>query len=95
MLSNFVICLIILLVVIYLTDTMGKMGKMGKKEKFSLGNSNIYEPINRVGNKIIYLYPPDLDYQDDLNEISGYDSGTRGYNNYLYAKQIAADLDTN
>ncbi len=97
MLSNFVICLLILLVVIYLTGFMRNY----KNEKFTLNpSSNIYESIGIVPNKMLYLTPPNplepnVDYQDWLNEVSGYDSGTRGYDNPYYAANVAAGLDTN
>jgi hypothetical protein len=96
MFSNFVICLLILLVVIYLTGFM-----KNNNEKFTLNpNSNIYESIGVVPNKLLYLTPPsplqpNVDYQDYLNEVSGYDSGTRGYSNPYYAANVAAGLDTN
>lgn len=56
---------------------------LGKKEKFDFLS---YQSIP---------YPSNIDYQDDLNMVSGYDSGTRGYYNPYYARKIAQDLDTN
>jgi len=104
MFSNFVIFLLILLVVIYLSDFM----KINKSEGFinSSSKSNIYESIGVVPNKTLYLIPPNqlnppnptqpnVDYQDWLNEVSGYDSGTRGYDNPIYASNVAQGLDTN
>jgi len=97
MFSNFVIGLLILLVVFYLTGFIHK----NKNEKFTLNpSSNIYESIGVVPNKMLYLTPPsplepNVDYQDYLNEVSGYDSGTRGYLNPYYAANVAAGLDTN
>ncbi len=99
MFSNFVICLLILLVVIYLTGFM----KNNKNDKFTVNsnsNSNIYESIGVVPNKLLYIRPPNpsqpnVDYQDYLNEVSGYDSATRGYSNPFYAANVAAGLDTN
>jgi hypothetical protein len=93
----FVIFLLFILVIFYLTGFM----KIDKNENFSLNPySNIYEPIDIVPSKMLFLRPPnplqpDVDYQDNLNEVSGYDSGTRGYNNPYFAAKIAADLDTN
>lgn len=96
MFSNFVIGLLIILVVIYLTKFIGD------NEGFRVfnSNSNIYESISTVPNKMLYLTPPNptqpnVDYQDWLNEVSGYDAGTRGYNNPVYAANVAAGLDTN
>lgn len=94
MFSNFFICLLLILVVIYLINTSNNV------EGFKVSNNkNIYESVETVPNKMLYLIPPnstqpDLDYQDYLNEISGYDSGTRGYDNLTYAVNIAAGLDT-
>jgi hypothetical protein len=93
MVSNFVICLLVLLVVIYLTGFISKEG-------FNNSNNNIYESVGIVPSKMLYLTPPNplqpnVDYQDYLNEVSGYDAGSRGYTNPLYAKNIAAGLDTN
>ena len=96
MFSNFVIGLLIILVVIYLTKFIGD------NEGFRVfnSNSNIYESIGTVPNKMLYLTPPNptqpnVDYQDWLNEVSGYDAGTRGYDNLAYAADVAAGLDTN
>lgn len=36
----------------------------------------------------------DIDYQADLNTFSGYNSGTRSYNNPIFAQQVANDLST-
>lgn len=96
MFSNFVICLLILLVVIYLTRFM----KNDKDEKFTLNpSSNIYESVSVVPSKTLHLTPPNpepnIDYQNYLNDVSGYDSGTRGYNNPYYSASVAAGLDTN
>ena len=98
MLVNFIICLLVLLSVIYLFDFM----IINKSERFInlSSKTNVYESIGVVPNKMLYLTPPnptqpDVDYQDWLNEVSGYDSGTRGYDNYAYATNIAAGLDTN
>ncbi len=59
---------------------------------------------NIVGDKTTnfvneYLFPPNstqpnVDYQDYLNKTSGYDSGTRSYNNPFYAQSVASGLDT-
>jgi hypothetical protein len=38
---------------------------------------------------------PNIDYQDYLDNSSGYNSATRGYNNPHYAKSVAAGLTTN
>ena len=95
MISNFVICLLVILVVIYLMNTFGN------NEGFRVNsNNNIYESIGVVPNKMLYLSPPnstqpDVDYQNWLNEVSGYDSGTRGYTNPIFAANVAAGLDTN
>lgn len=96
MFSNFVIILLVALVVIYLTKFIGN------DEGFRVfnSNSNIYESIGTVPNKMLYLTPPNptqpnVDYQDWLNEVSGYDAGTRGYSNPVYAVDVAAGLDTN
>jgi len=93
MFNNFVICLLILLVVIYLSKYMSK------NENFRNLNMNlnpyIYESVGIVPNKMLYLTPPNIDYQDYLNKVSGYDAGTRGYNNLFYATNVADDLDTN
>lgn len=96
MFSNFVIVLLAALVVIYLTKFIDD------NEGFRVfnSNSNIYESIGTVPNKMLYLTPPNptqpnVDYQDWLNEVSGYDAGTRGYDNLAYADNVAAGLDTN
>jgi hypothetical protein len=96
MFSNFVIGLLVILVVLYLTKFIS--GNEGFRVFNS--NSNIYESIGAVPNKMLYLSPPNhtqpnVDYQDWLNEVSGYDAGTRGYNNPVYAADVAAGLDTN
>jgi hypothetical protein len=98
MFGNFVICLLVLLVVIYLSGFM----IINKSEGFinSSSKSNIYESIGVVPSKLLYLTPPnptqpDVDYQDWLNEVSGYNAGTRSYDNYAYAADVAAGLDTN
>ena len=97
MFGNFVILLLILLVIIYLSGCI----QNHKNEEFTLNPySNIYESVDIVPSKMLYLRPPsplepNVDYQDYLNEVSGYDSGTRGYNNPVYAVDIAAGLDTN
>lgn len=41
-----------------------------------------------------YPTEPNVDYQDYLNEISGYDGATRSYNNPYYAQTVADGLDT-
>ena len=94
MFSNFSIILLIILVVIYLT------GFINNNESFRSINSNIYKSIDIVPSKMLHLTPPNstqpnVDYQDYLNEVSGYDAGTRGYNNPLFAIGVAAGLDTN
>ena len=96
MFSIFVTILLTILIVFYLTNFIRK------DENFSAfnSNSNIYESIGVVPSKILYLSPPNssqpnVDYQDWLNEVSGYDSGTRGYNNPIYATNVATGLDTN
>ena len=38
---------------------------------------------------------PNIDYQDYLDNSSGYNSATRGYSNPYYADSVAAGLDTN
>jgi hypothetical protein len=98
MFSNFVIYLLVLLVVIYISGFM----IIDKSEGFinNSSKSNIYESIGVVPSKMLYLTPPNptqpnVDYQDWLNEVSGYDSGTRGYDNPVYAADVAAGLDTN
>lgn len=100
MFSNFVIVLLLALVTIYLTKFFeGFEGFEGFRVFNS--NSNVYESIDGiVPNKMLYFTPPnstqpDIDYQDYLNEVSGYDAGTRGYNNLTYAADVAAGLDTN
>lgn len=96
MFSNFFIGLLLILVAIYLTNFIGD------NEGFRVfkSNSNIYDSVGIVPSKMLYLTPPnssqpDVDYQDWLNEVSGYDSGTRGYSNPVYASDVAAGLDTN
>lgn len=96
MFSNFVFVLLFLLVVIYL------IGFMNTNEGFRSVDSNIYGNVNgdSTRNKILYLSPPNpnqpnIDYQDYLNEVSGYDAGTRGYDNPYYANNVASGLDTN
>ena len=42
---------------------------------------------------IPYFNRPLLNYFD--NEPSGYDSGTRDYNNPIFAREVAQGLDTN
>ena len=98
MFSNFIVCLLVILVIIYLSGFM----KINKSEGFInlSSKSNIYESVGVVPSKMLYLAPPNptqpnVDYQDWLNEVSGYDSGTRGYDNYNYATNVAAGLDTN
>lgn len=105
MFSNFVIVLLLALVIIYLTKFMVDVNNDDDDddEGFRVFNSNanIYESIDGiVPNKMLYFTPPnsaqpDIDYQDYLNEVSGYDAGTRGYNNLTYATDVAAGLDTN
>lgn len=90
---NFIVILLIVLVIIYLYNFI-------KKEEFGGINNNIYESIGLVPNKLLYLTPPnskqpDIDYQDYLNNISGYDGATRSYNNQYYAQAVASGLDTN
>jgi hypothetical protein len=97
----FVIILIVILVIFYF------YGFTEKNEGFRIYdsgfrgfNTNNYESIGIAPTKKLYLNPPnnsesDIDYQDYLNEVSGYDSGTRGYNNPVYASKIAAGLNTN
>jgi hypothetical protein len=96
MCSNFIFGLLLVLVIIYLTNFIGN------NEGFRVfnSNSNIYESLGVMPSKILYLTPPNstqpnVDYQDYLNEVSGYDSGTRGYSNPIYAADVAAGLDTN
>lgn len=96
MFSNFVIILLVFLVVLYVVRYFEK------NEFFGNYDSNIYESIGSgiVPSKMLYFSPQnnsisDIDYQDYLNEVSGYDSGTRGYNNLNYAVDVAAGLDTN
>ena len=96
MFSNFVIGLLILLVVIYLCEYMNR----NENFRNTNVNSTIYESVGIVPSKMLYLTPPNpsepnIDYQDYLNEVSGYDAGTRGYNNPLYAVKVASGLDTN
>lgn len=96
MFSNFIVGLLVVLVVLYLT----KFIRVDEGFRVFNSNSNIYESIGTVPNKILYLSPPNssqpnVDYQDWLNEVSGYDAGTRGYDNYAYAADVAAGLDTN
>lgn len=96
MFSNFVICLLILLVVIYLSNFM----KSNEEFRNLNLNSNIYESVGIVPSKILYLTPPNpsqpnIDYQNWLDEVSEYDAGTREYNNPVYAEDVAAGLDTN
>lgn len=92
MFSNFVIILLVILVIFYMF--------ISHRENFLNSNSNIYESIGVVPSKTLYFRPPNstqpnVDYQDWLNEVGGYDAGTRGYNNPIYAADIAAGLDTN
>lgn len=96
MLYNFIIVLIIILAIFYFIQFSNK------NEGFRTfdSNSNIYESIGAVPNKLLYLTPPNptqpnVDYQDYLNELSGYDAGTRGYFNPIYADDVAMGLDTN
>lgn len=96
MVCNLIICLLIILVIIYLFDFMNI------NEGFANNSSktNIYKSVDLIPNKMLYLSPPNtdqpnVDYQDWLNEVSGYDSGTRGYDNYTYAADVASGLDTN
>lgn len=94
MFSNFFFILLVVLVIIYLTEFIKS------NENFYNVNSNIYESVGIIPSKLLFLNPPNstqpnVDYQDYLNEISGYDSGTRGYNNPIFAANVAAGLDTN
>lgn len=97
MFSNFIILLIVLLAIIYLFEFMSKENNEGFRNSYS----NIYASVDRgVPDKLLYLRPPNplqpnIDYQDYLNDISGYDSGTRGYDNPIFAAGVAAGLDTN
>jgi hypothetical protein len=95
MCSNFIFGLLLVLVIIYLTNFISN------NEGFRVfnSNSNIYESVGIMPSKILYLTPPNptqpnVDYQDYLNEVSGYDAGTRGYSNPVYAANVAAGLDT-
>ena len=98
-----IIYLLFILVIFYLTGFMkvDKNKNKNENENFTINPySNIYEPIDIVPSKMLFSRPPNplqpnVDYQDYLNEVSGYDSGTRGYNNPYFAAKIAADLDTN
>jgi hypothetical protein len=66
-------------------------------EKFTVFdfNNSQYAKINElVPTNLSYPTQSDIDYQDDLNVISGYDGATRSYNNPFYAQQIASGLDT-
>lgn len=92
MFSNFVVCLLIILAIFYIIEFMYK------KENFvGFVDQNIYESIGSVPRKTLYFprFESDIDYQANLNDISGYDAGTRGYDNPLYAMNVARGLNTN
>jgi len=88
----FVIILVIIIIIFYASKFI---------EQF-----NISQNLNNQYGKIKFLIPPnstqqiqpiqsDIDYQDYLDNISGYDSATRTYDNPFYAQKIASQLDTN
>jgi hypothetical protein len=88
--NTFIIILLIILAIFIIFDK--------KSEKFKSIHQNIYSNVGLIPNN--YIMPPNstqpnIDYQDYLNEVSGYDAGTRGYYNPIYAQDVATGLDTN
>lgn len=93
-------CLKLILILLFLLIIFYLYQKNNEQFRNLNSKSNIYESIGLVPSKLLYLSPPtptepNVDYQDWLNEVSGYDSGTRGYYNPVYAADVAAGLDTN
>jgi hypothetical protein len=94
-----IIILIVILVVYYFyNNSSEKFRLLYDVSPQSIGYGN-YKPIGYNPWKQQYIMPPDstepnVDYQDYLNEISGYDGASRSYNNPYYAQAIAAGLDT-
>lgn len=87
-----VILLILIVAGIYLyfctrNENFSTSAGASPKSNFLPINSQYFVPPNPD--------QPNIDYQDYLNNTSGYDSGTRGYFNPKYAQTIAAGLDTN
>ena len=85
----FVIVLLVILAIFYTNNCT---------EKFVSVDFNNYQNMNSSKLKFLTLAnpnPSDIDYQDYLNTVSGYDAGTRTYDNPLYAQQVALGLDTN
>ena len=78
----FILILIIILVIFNFWKSTG------------LENFLLYPFYNTAYNNINQPTMADIDYQADLNKVSGYDSGTRGYLNPRYAQQVANDLST-
>ena len=87
-----IIILIVILIIIFATNRYS--------EQFNYVDSNIYENISNSPIKLRFLSPPyssqpNIDYQNYLDTVSGYDSASRSYNNPFYAQNVAAGLDTN
>lgn len=97
---TFIIILIIVIIGFYLYNNNSENFKLlYDSSPQTIGYSNNqYQNIgyNPLQKNIMPPYPtePDVDYQDYLNEISGYDSGSRSYQNPYYAQAVAAGLDT-
>jgi len=80
--TYFILILLIILVFFYFSKSLGLEGFL----LFPFYDYTFYN----------YNQPTmaDIDYQADLNMVSGYDSGSRGYFNPYYAQKIANDLST-
>jgi hypothetical protein len=83
----FILILLLLLAIFYYFNLISK-------EKFILYDTNVIYS-NQNLNVVPQPNQSDIDYQAYLNNISGYDSATRGYYNPYYAQEIARELDTN
>lgn len=91
---NYILVILLILIVVGIYLYFFTSNENFSTSAGSLPKSN-FLPINSQ-----YFVPPnpnqpDIDYQDYLNNTSGYDSGSRGYFNPKYAKTIASGLDTN
>ena len=79
----FILTLIIILVIFYLYN-----------KNYDTENFNQYAQLNRYQSLKPYTTEPNIDYQNYLNENSGYDGATRSYYNPYFAKTVADGLDT-
>ncbi len=93
-----IILIIILIAFYFFNNDFEKFKLLYDNSPQSIGYSN-YKPIGYNPWKQQIITPPNstepnVDYQDYLNEISGYDGASRSYNNPYYANAVASGLDT-